>query len=39
MKIEITVNGRRRSFNVEPNTLLLNLVRDDSLHLAANLLG
>ena len=32
MKIEITVNGRRRSFNVEPNTLLLNLVRDD-LHL------
>ena len=32
MKIEITVNGRRRSFDVEPNTLLLNLVRDD-LHL------
>jgi carbon-monoxide dehydrogenase small subunit len=32
MKIEIIVNGRRRSFDVEPNTLLLNLVRDD-LHL------
>ena len=32
MKIEITVNGRMRSFDVEPNTLLLNLVRDD-LHL------
>jgi len=32
MKIEITVNGRKRSFDVEPNTLLLNLVRDN-LHL------
>jgi len=32
LKIEITVNGRKRSFDVEPNTLLLNLVRDN-LHL------
>ena len=29
MKIEITVNGRKRQFDVEPNKLLLNLVRDD----------
>lgn len=32
MKITITVNGRKRNFDVEPNTLLLNLVRDN-LHL------
>ena len=28
MNIEVTVNGRRRRFDVEPNTLLLNLLRD-----------
>jgi aerobic-type carbon monoxide dehydrogenase small subunit (CoxS/CutS family) len=28
MEIEISVNGRERSFNVEPNTLLLNVLRD-----------
>ena len=28
MKITITVNGKPRDFDVEPNTLLLNLVRD-----------
>jgi len=28
MKIEITVNGRERSFDVPPNTLLLNLLRE-----------
>ena len=29
MKIEITVNVRKRQFDVEPNKLLLNLVRDE----------
>lgn len=29
MKIEIAVNGRRREFDVEPNKLLLNLLRDE----------
>ncbi len=29
MNIEITVNGRKRQFDVEPNKLLLNLVRDE----------
>jgi carbon-monoxide dehydrogenase small subunit len=29
MEIEITINGRKRRFDVEPNKLLLNLVRDD----------
>ena len=29
MEIEITVNGRKRWFDVEPNKLLLNLVRDE----------
>jgi len=29
MEIEITINGRKRQFDVEPNKLLLNLVRDD----------
>jgi aerobic-type carbon monoxide dehydrogenase small subunit (CoxS/CutS family) len=29
MEIEITINGRRRQFDVEPNKLLLNLVRDE----------
>ncbi len=28
MKVEITVNGRERSFDVPPNTLLLNLLRE-----------
>jgi len=28
MKIEITVNGRERGFDVPPNTLLLNLLRE-----------
>ncbi len=31
MKIKITVNGVKRDFDVEPNTLLLNLVRDEML--------
>jgi carbon-monoxide dehydrogenase small subunit len=38
MKIEITVNGRRRSFEVEHNSLLLNLVRED-LHLTGSKYG
>jgi len=29
MEIEITVNGRKRQFDVEANKLLLNLVRDE----------
>jgi len=29
MKIEITVNGGKRVFDVEPQTLLLNLLRDE----------
>lgn len=29
MKIEITVNGRKRQFDVDPNKLLLNLLRDE----------
>jgi carbon-monoxide dehydrogenase small subunit len=29
MRIEFTVNGRKRQFDVEPNTLLLNLLRED----------
>ena len=29
MKIEITVNGAKRVFDVEPQTLLLNLIRDE----------
>ncbi len=29
MEIEITINGRKRRFDVEPNKLLLSLVRDD----------
>ncbi len=31
MKTTITVNGKPRSFDVEPNTLLLNLVREEML--------
>ncbi len=29
MEIEITINRRKRQFDVEPNKLLLNLVRDE----------
>jgi len=29
MEIEITVNGRKRQFDVEPNKLLLNVIRDE----------
>lgn len=29
MKIQITINGRKRDFDVEPSKLLLNLIRDD----------
>ena len=29
MKITITVNGKQRRFDVEPHTLLLNLIRDE----------
>jgi aerobic-type carbon monoxide dehydrogenase small subunit (CoxS/CutS family) len=29
MRIEITVNGRKRQFDIEANKLLLNLVRDE----------
>ncbi len=29
MKVTITVNGKPRKFDVKPNTLLLNLVRDE----------
>jgi carbon-monoxide dehydrogenase small subunit len=29
MEIEITINGRKRRLDVEPNKLLLNLVRDE----------
>jgi carbon-monoxide dehydrogenase small subunit len=29
LKINITINGREREFKVEPNKLLLNLLRDD----------
>ena len=38
MKIEITINGRKRQFDVEPNKLLLNLVRDE-LHLTGTKYG
>ncbi len=38
MRIEITVNGRRRRFDVEPNTLLLNLVRE-GMHLTGTKYG
>jgi carbon-monoxide dehydrogenase small subunit len=29
MRIEVTVNGQRKQFDVEPNILLLNLLRDE----------
>lgn len=31
MKINVKVNGKQRSFDVEPNTLLLNLIRDNMM--------
>jgi len=31
MKISIIVNGKKREFDVDPNTLLLNLIRDKML--------
>ena len=31
MKITIRVNGKPRSFDVEPNTLLLNLIRENMM--------
>ena len=38
MEIEITINGRKRRFDVEANRLLLNLVRDE-LHLTGTKYG
>ena len=38
MEIEITINGRARRFDVEPNKLLLNLVRNE-LHLTGTKYG
>lgn len=38
MEIEITVNGRRRRFDVRPNVLLLNLLRDE-MHLKGSKYG
>ena len=29
MKVNITINGRKRSFDVDPSVLLLNLIRDE----------
>ncbi len=29
MKVQITINGRQRSFNIPPQKLLLNLLRDE----------
>lgn len=37
-KIEITVNGRRRSLTVKPNDLLINVIRKD-LHLTGTKYG
>ena len=31
MKVTLTVNGRQRSAEAEPNTLLINLLRDDMM--------
>jgi aerobic-type carbon monoxide dehydrogenase small subunit (CoxS/CutS family) len=31
MKISIIVNGKKREFDIDPNTLLLNLIRDKML--------
>ncbi len=38
MDIEITVNGRSRRFDVEPNVLLLNLLREE-MHLTGTKYG
>jgi carbon-monoxide dehydrogenase small subunit len=38
MEIEIIVNGRKKRFNVEPNVLLLNLLRDE-MHLTGTKYG
>ncbi|MGQ9680116.1 MAG: (2Fe-2S)-binding protein [Candidatus Bathyarchaeia archaeon] len=37
-KIDLTINGRRRLFEVEPNELLINLLRE-SLHLTGTKYG
>jgi len=38
MEIEIIVNGKNKKFDVKPNTLLLNLLRED-LHLTGSKYG
>jgi aerobic-type carbon monoxide dehydrogenase small subunit (CoxS/CutS family) len=38
MRVEIIVNGRRRAFEVEPNTLLINLLREKT-HLTGTKYG
>jgi aerobic-type carbon monoxide dehydrogenase small subunit (CoxS/CutS family) len=38
MRVEIIVNGRRRSFEVEPNALLINLLREET-HLTGTKYG
>ena len=38
MKIELTINGKRRRFDVEANKLLLNLIRDE-MHLTGTKYG
>lgn len=38
MEIELTINGKRRRFNVEANKLLLNLLRDE-MHLTGTKYG
>ena len=38
MEIMITINGRKRQFNVEPKELLLNLIRD-KMHLTGTKYG
>ena len=38
MKIELTINGKKRRFDVEANKLLLNLIRDE-MHLTGTKYG
>jgi aerobic-type carbon monoxide dehydrogenase small subunit (CoxS/CutS family) len=38
MRVEIIVNGRRRAFEVEPNALLINLLREET-HLTGTKYG
>lgn len=38
MKIELTINGKKRRFDVETNKLLLNLIRDE-MHLTGTKYG